>query len=562
MVNEAMVNEAMVTEAMVTEAMAFGNSSILLSLNSRSLCQRSVLGALRPVGGLAARRCWLATLSNARQGGQGGQGEDSWRGSGREQRWRWHHTYPAQHSSAALPALFLLATLLRAEDQEVIGKSKKEEGKSKQQQPLEVGRASTGSEQAQLLEESHAKWTNGRIHKFVLTGGPCAGKTTALARIGERLASLGFKVYYVPEAGTLLQHGGLDFSESHTKEQLLKKQEVIMRTQMALEESFQQLALVSGKPSVLLCDRGVMDGRAFLGAELWAELLARTGWTVAELRDQRYSGVVHLVTAAFGAAQHYTTGAASANGVRRESLEEAQQQDLALRNAWLGHSMFRVVDNTYDFNDKVDRAASAICNVLGVPTPSGTRRYFLLASQGGAGAFQAWLDAAFAQQAIAFEDLSLRYTYITPGILLPGEENVFTRVERRGGEGGKSASYALCVRYQRDGQNIEHRALLDVRVYSELLRHADRNKQPLLKRRRVFLYQHHYFMLDCIPLPGGGTLWLLCFEASPSDAVALPPFLQGKVLKEVTNDLQYRAENMCSKASGGVQVPANQSGAN
>jgi len=42
------------------------------------------------------------------------------------------------------------------------------------------------------------------IYRIVLTGGPCGGKSTAMAHISDRLASLGFRVYRVPEAATLL----------------------------------------------------------------------------------------------------------------------------------------------------------------------------------------------------------------------------------------------------------------------------------------------------------------------------------------------------------------------
>jgi signal recognition particle GTPase len=49
--------------------------------------------------------------------------------------------------------------------------------------------------------------------KFVLTGGPCAGKTTALARIYSYLRERGFEVITCPEAFTILASNGmsLDF---------------------------------------------------------------------------------------------------------------------------------------------------------------------------------------------------------------------------------------------------------------------------------------------------------------------------------------------------------------
>ena len=36
------------------------------------------------------------------------------------------------------------------------------------------------------------------IKKIVLTGGPCAGKTTALVRIIEHFSGLGYKVFTIP----------------------------------------------------------------------------------------------------------------------------------------------------------------------------------------------------------------------------------------------------------------------------------------------------------------------------------------------------------------------------
>jgi len=41
------------------------------------------------------------------------------------------------------------------------------------------------------------------IKRIVLTGGPCAGKTTALVRIIDHFSNLGFKVFCVPEVPTM-----------------------------------------------------------------------------------------------------------------------------------------------------------------------------------------------------------------------------------------------------------------------------------------------------------------------------------------------------------------------
>jgi len=46
------------------------------------------------------------------------------------------------------------------------------------------------------------------ITRICVTGGPCAGKTTALADLDTVLKQMGFRVLVVPEAATILKKGG------------------------------------------------------------------------------------------------------------------------------------------------------------------------------------------------------------------------------------------------------------------------------------------------------------------------------------------------------------------
>ena len=52
-----------------------------------------------------------------------------------------------------------------------------------------------------------------KIWKLVLTGGPCGGKTTGQARLSTFFENLGWKVFRVPEAATVLLAGGVNFAE-------------------------------------------------------------------------------------------------------------------------------------------------------------------------------------------------------------------------------------------------------------------------------------------------------------------------------------------------------------
>ena len=156
------------------------------------------------------------------------------------------------------------------------------------------------------------------MYKICLTGGPCAGKTTALTYLQQVLSQKGFRVFCVPEAATLLMKGGAMINVGNfVFQQAVKFQTTLMRTQMALEDQFSELARNEGLPSVILCDRGLMDGSAYVSEELWSAVLDEVGMSHMQLRDKRYDGVIHMVTAADGAAQFYNKG----NEARYENLQ-------------------------------------------------------------------------------------------------------------------------------------------------------------------------------------------------------------------------------------------------
>lgn len=54
---------------------------------------------------------------------------------------------------------------------------------------------------------------------------------------------------------------------------------------MSLEDSFYSLAQDTGKPCVILCDRGAMDGSAYMTADQWEDLKAEHDLDTVTLRD-------------------------------------------------------------------------------------------------------------------------------------------------------------------------------------------------------------------------------------------------------------------------------------
>ena len=108
---------------------------------------------------------------------------------------------------------------------------------------------------------------------------------------------------------------------------------------MQLEDSFVSLAKDSGKPSLILCDRGAMDGSAYIEDDLWEEIKAEHDLDTVTLRDTRYNAVFHLITAAKGAEEFYSL---ANNEIRIEDPSTACKVDDLLCNAWVGHPKLHV----------------------------------------------------------------------------------------------------------------------------------------------------------------------------------------------------------------------------
>ncbi|KAJ9469536.1 TRPL translocation defect protein 14 [Diplonema papillatum] len=188
------------------------------------------------------------------------------------------------------------------------------------------------------------------LKRIVITGGPCGGKTTALPIIANRLRSNGWQVFTVPENATIFSNAGAGFPVHSHKEHQLAWETSRMICQMQMEDCFAAIAQASGKPTIILCDRGVIDARAYMDAETWEKLLRHMGWRETELRDRRYDMILHMVTTAVGARQHYVNTV-----YRHETPDQAAELDDKVKDAWIGHSSRCIFDNSTGFEDKVNK---------------------------------------------------------------------------------------------------------------------------------------------------------------------------------------------------------------
>ena len=101
-----------------------------------------------------------------------------------------------------------------------------------------------------------------QITKIVITGGPCAGKTTAMSWIQNSFTRRGYVVLFVPETATELISGGVAPWTCGTN---FDYQVCQCALQMEKERIFKKAARTMPQEKILIvCDRGMFDNKAYM----------------------------------------------------------------------------------------------------------------------------------------------------------------------------------------------------------------------------------------------------------------------------------------------------------
>lgn len=357
------------------------------------------------------------------------------------------------------------------------------------------------------------------IKKIVLTGGPCAGKTTALVRIIEYFSSRGYKVFTIPEVPTMFTQAGMNYLTKN-KEFFFEGEKATLETQLELEDKFMDMAQTINGPAVIVCDRGAMDISAYMKPEVWDEICKKVGTSTVELRDHRYDAVLHLVSAADGAEQFYTT---ANNETRSEGIEGARILDKKVIDAWTGHPHLRVINNHENFENKIHRVIKEISNVLGLPQPIEEERKYIVELSGEV---ENSIDSEIIQ------------TYLV------AEPGVEARLRKRSYHGRNVYVLTTKRRVDKDEQ-VETERQIDVTVYESLLQQADPYRQTIHKMRKSFIWKGQYFELDSFIKPVSNLMILETKGVAKNEEINFPPFL--KVREDITGNLGYYNYNIALK---------------
>lgn len=360
-----------------------------------------------------------------------------------------------------------------------------------------------------------------QITKIVITGGPCAGKTTGMSWIQSAFTNLGYTVIFVPETATELISGGV---APWTLESNLDYQLCQMKLQIEKEKVFEEAAykIFNSDKILIVCDRGTIDNKAYMTESEFKNALSILNLNETEVRDT-YDAVFHLVSAAKGAEEFYTL---SNNQARTETIGEATMLDDKLISAWTGHPHFRVIDNSKGFEDKMKHLVAEISSFLGEPEPYEIERKFLID----------YPNIRELETNPNCKKIEIIQTYLN------SESGDEVRVRQRG-ENGNYIYFKTIKKKVDDIKRIEIERRLTKDEYLTLLMDADTSKKQIRKTRYCLTYESQYFEIDVYPFWNDKAIVEIELNDENADII-FPDYI--KVIKEVTEDEKFKNSSLAT----------------
>lgn len=192
-----------------------------------------------------------------------------------------------------------------------------------------------------------------KIVKIVLTGGSCAGKTSAQKYLIENLNSE-MAILLIPEAASILLVNGVD----HNKITAYSFQKSIFSLQKKLESVFEKLAKEINQNVLIICDRGTCESKAFLSQMEWIRLLNANN-TTFESELNSYSAVIYMPSVSIDYPELYSN-----NSIRTYPISAAQKESKKIYNVWKEHKNFHTISNYINFDLKLEAVLTKVKEII------------------------------------------------------------------------------------------------------------------------------------------------------------------------------------------------------
>lgn len=362
-----------------------------------------------------------------------------------------------------------------------------------------------------------------KITKIVLTGGPAAGKTTLISRILKEFNQEdGWKVIAIPESASELISGfGIKpFGNCVTMEEF---QYFVIEDQLHNEKlALKGAEMVPEENVLIIYDRAIFDDRAYISQEQFEKTLAYFGKTPDEILSG-YDAVLHLVTCAKGAEFAYNFG----NAARYEDVADAREKDDQTLEAWKNHPHVYVIDNSVDFEDKINRAIAKIYEILGQSVPEMKKHKYLIEKP----------DTDRLVSELGATPIEMMQTY-----LMNSNPNIERRV-RQQKDGADYLYFYTEKRIGDDGTRWVTERPISEKQYVGYLMECDAKLHPVLKHKYRFTYDDKKMEIDVYPFSEDRAI--LFTYCKSDEACPIPDGIS--IIKEVTGDPEFKNRRLAGK---------------
>lgn len=349
--------------------------------------------------------------------------------------------------------------------------------------------------------------------KIAITGGPSSGKTTIIDALVVELKQLGYNVIVSPEMATITINSGILPAGENAIDDITFQQIILMR-QLIFEKTCAMAAECMGDKTIILCDRGTLDGYAYVDKDKWEYILESQNQNKLAMLSN-YDAVIYLE----GKEDFFTT---ENNKARYEkSADEAKMKGEKVLQSYLSHDNLIIVQAKEHFEDKQQNVIDAIHNILGNPIPLRQQRKFLV-------------------EGVDVEKLSTiaNKVVITQNYLQESDGYEY-RLREMKSDKGVTYHYAIQNKKEDGMREIIKSATIDKEEYSRLLPKEEGEFSTCVKTRYSFVYNKQYFRLDIFP---DNMMILEVNVTKENPEISLPEFVN--VVEEVTNKEEYQNINI------------------
>lgn len=348
---------------------------------------------------------------------------------------------------------------------------------------------------------------------IALTGGPSSGKTTIIDRLVIELRQLGYNVIVSPEMATITINSGILPAGDNSIDPITFQQIILMR-QLVFERTCLMAAKKLGEKTVVLFDRGALDGYAYVNKDEWDYVLKSQDQKTLTLLSN-YDAVIYLE----GKTNFFTT---ENNKARYEkSADEAKIKGEKVLQSYLSHDNLIIVKATEQFEDKQQSAINIVENLLGNPISLKEQRKFLVTDVD--------IDAI---NTIASK-VTITQDY------LKEEDGCEYRLRKI--ENGTDATYHFCKQKKKKNgiREVIKSSTIEKSEYDHHLQNKSSEFATCVKTRYSFVYNRQYFRLDIFP----NNLMILEVNVTKENPeVSLPEFINA--IEEVTDKEEYQNINI------------------